>query len=82
MIRPSHCNVFTTLSEKQYPLFVIGAKYIFNSMPFQVEINKGKLESMKKILNRGLNEGSLFLYSYHPGVFLNGTGKTGFLLCF
>jgi hypothetical protein len=45
MTRPSHCNVFTTLSEKQYPLFVIGAKYIFNSMPFDTFLNKGKIEN-------------------------------------
>jgi len=45
MTRPSHCNVFTTLSEKQYPYFVIGAKNILNSMPQRGILNKGKMEN-------------------------------------
>jgi hypothetical protein len=52
MARPSHCNIFTTLSEKQYPLFVIGAKYILNSMPLGVYLYKGKLKrSLEKYRN-------------------------------
>lgn len=52
MARPLHCNVFTTLSEKQYPLFVIGAKYILNSMPLGVYISKRKLKrSLEKYRN-------------------------------
>lgn len=50
MARPLHCNVFTTLSEKQYPLFVIGAKKVLNSMPFGVYLYKGKLKRSLEIL--------------------------------
>lgn len=52
MACPSHCNVFTTLSEKQYPYFVIGAKYVLNSMPLGVYLYKGKLKrSLEKYRN-------------------------------
>lgn len=49
MTRPSHCNVFTTHSEKQYPLFVIGAKCILNSMPLEGILNIGKWKMKMKM---------------------------------
>lgn len=52
-MRPSQCNVFTTLSEKTVSIFVIGAKYILNKLPFYVFLNEGmekKLERHKIIV--------------------------------
>ena len=82
MVRPSHCNVFTTLSEKQYPLFVIGAKYVSKNMPLGVYSTKWKEKSMDPLVARLNQKGDRIRGGGRPIVFLKKRPKAGFWYTF
>jgi hypothetical protein len=69
MTRPLHCNVFTTLSEKQYPLFVIGATKVLNSMPQGGYLYKGKLKRSLEILKKKSKKSTKKYWRVFPGYF-------------